>query len=95
MTQNDETPIFYSLQADKLTEGLSTDDGQDIIDVSRLGDDIHARVYTPRSDDPVLDESNRLEPETRIYSATETVGLAVFADTSVDGRHLADEAASA
>lgn len=43
----------------------------------------------------MLDESNRLEPETRIYSATETVGLAIFADTSVDGRHLADEAASA
>lgn len=95
MTQNDETPIFYSLPADKLTEGLSTDDGQDIIDVSRWGDDIHASVYTPRSDDPGLDESNRLEPEVRIYSATEMVDLAIFADTSVDGRHLADEGASA
>lgn len=88
MLPNAETPIFYSLPAHRLLEGLSTDDGQDILGVSSPDDGPHviAEVYTPRPDDPELDEHNRLNTESRIYSRDELVDLAVFADTTIDGR---------
>jgi hypothetical protein len=41
-------------------------------------------VYTPRSDDPVLDGRNYGDGETRTYGADELVALAVFRDTDVD-----------
>jgi hypothetical protein len=80
-------PIFYSLPATELDEGMSTDDGQDVLDVSVDPDgSVIAHVYTPRSDDPDLDEENRGETEARMYSPGERVDLAVFEDTQTDGR---------
>ncbi|MFI9629275.1 hypothetical protein [Streptomyces sp. NPDC052042] len=86
----EETTVFYSLPATKLAAGMSTGDGQDILDVSVLDDSVFATVYTPRSDDPVQDAINRANTETRIYQADQTVGLAVFADTALNGQHLTD-----
>jgi hypothetical protein len=80
-------PIFYSLPATELDEGMSTDDGQDVLDVSVDPDgSVIAHVYTPRSDDPDLDEENRGETEARMYFPGEHVDLAVFEDTQTDGR---------
>lgn len=92
MLPNAETPIFYSLPVRELVAGLSTDDGQDILGVSSPDDGRHviAEVYTPRPDDPELDEHNRLNTESRVYGRDESVGLAVFADTRVDGREHTD-----
>lgn len=81
-------PIFYTLPAHQLVEGLSTDDGQDIVDVLVHGTSITATVYTPRPDDPDADAYNRATPEGRIYGHDELVDLAVFDDTVVDlSRH--------
>lgn len=83
------TPLFYSLPATKLAEGMSTEDGQDVLAVERADDGwVYARVYTPRSDDAAQDEENRSGPETRLYEPGERVGLAVFRDTPAHG--LAD-----
>lgn len=78
--------IFYTLPARELEEGMSTGDGQDILDVAWQSDGkIVAHVYTPRADDPDLDEENRCSPEARVYEPFERVGLAVFGSTPVDG----------
>lgn len=84
-----EDPIFYALPAQLVAEGMSTDDGQDVVSVTTDGGRVVIEVYTRRSDDPVADEINRSEPESRVYGSTDRVGLAVFPDTHVDGRHLA------
>lgn len=84
------TPVFYSLPAHRLVEGLSTDDGQDILSVTNYHDVVTAEVYTPRPDDLELDEDNRHNPEMRMYRAGNEVDLAVFADTRLDGRGLTD-----
>lgn len=78
-------PVFYRLPATDLEKGMSTDDGQDIVDVSRSGEWIVIDVYTPRSDDPELDEQNRHETECRMYRPDELVGMATFVDTAIDG----------
>jgi hypothetical protein len=78
-------PIFYTLPAYLLGKGMSTADGQDILDAEREGRWIIAEVYTPRLDDLKQDELNREDAETRWYSPTEPVELAVFPDTEVDG----------
>lgn len=83
--------IFYTLPAPKLEEGMSTDDGQDILDVDDDGEKwVWVRVYTPRSDDPELDAENRCEPETRGYERDRRVDLAVFSDTPVNGSEYPD-----
>lgn len=76
--------IFYTLPASQLVEGLSTDDGQDVVAVTFDGSAVSATVYTPRPDDPDADAYNRATPETRIYGRSQLVALAVFDDTTVD-----------
>ncbi|MFD6356612.1 hypothetical protein [Nocardia tengchongensis] len=50
--------ISYMLPAVLLKVGMSTDDGQDILDVSVQTDGtVFISVYTPRSDDPEQDEA--------------------------------------
>lgn len=81
-------PIFYAFPAHELVEGLSTDDGQDIVDVAVHGTSVTTTVYTPRPDDPDADAYNRATPESRIYGRDDLVSLAVFDDTAVDlSRH--------
>lgn len=76
---------FYSIPAEKLIPGVSTDDGQDVLKVSKDSNGwIWATVYTPRSDDPGQDAENMMYPETRGYAPGEQVDLAVFEDTQVD-----------
>jgi hypothetical protein len=88
---NTSLPVFYRLPARLLEEGMSTDDGQDILSVTSDPDGlVFAEVYTPRSDDPELNQQNRCEPETRLYQANDWVDLAVFEDTDVDGSDYAD-----
>lgn len=82
-------PQFYELPAHRLIEGLSTDDGQDILSVAVTDTTVQATVYTSRPDDLVQDAENRREPETRMYRPDDAVGLAVFSDTAVDGRSRA------
>lgn len=77
-------PVFYLLPATDLEEGMSTDDGQDIVDVSRSDEWVFVDVYTPRSDDPELDAENRHETDCRMYRPNELVGMATFDDTAID-----------
>lgn len=83
-------PVFYSLPAHLLVEGLSTDDGQDVLSVSENNGSHYVNVYTPRRDDRSADEHNRSGPELRVYDTDQRVHLAVFDDTVVDlSRHPA------
>lgn len=79
------TTVFYELPADELQEGVSTDDGQDVLQVEVSGTGVLATVYTPRSDNPDIDEDNR--NATRLYAVAEMVSLAVFPDTETDLSH--------
>lgn len=80
--------VFYALPAQYLQPGLSTDDAQDILEVSADGGFVSVVVYTPRPDDPELDSYNRSAPESRIYDRNRLVGLAVYGDTRIDlSRH--------
>ena len=81
------TTVFYDLPATELHEGVSTDDGQDVLEVEISATGVLATVYTPRSDDPDIDEDNRNATETRLYDVTEMVSLAVFPDTETDLSH--------
>ena len=76
--------IFYSLPAPLVQPGMSTDDGQDVLEVSFNGDSVLVDVYTPRPDDPDSDAYNRCAPDARIYFSGERIALAVFEDTAVD-----------
>lgn len=65
---------------------MSTADGQDIVSVGTDPDGtVFAHVYTPRSDDPELNERNRSETECRIYQPGERVAIGTFVDTEIDG----------
>ncbi len=75
---------LYELPASDLVEGLSTDDGQDIIGLAELPGMVLATVYTPRPDNPDADADNMDNPETRVYSRDEMVRLAVFDDNGAD-----------
>lgn len=85
-------PIFYTLPAERLVPGVSTDDGQDVLAVEDHAGARYASVYTPRPDDPAADAYNRATTELRIYAHGSRVALAVFDDTEVDLSH--DPAAS-
>lgn len=94
MSANNAQPIFYTLPADQVIEGMSTDDGQDFLEdvaVPWGGDGkwLGAHVYTPH-DDEDQDDENRSGPEYRMYQAGERVALAVFADTDIDGSEWPD-----
>ncbi len=81
------TTVFYELPANELQEGVSTDDGQDVLHVEVCDTGVLATVYTARSDDPDIDEDNRSATETRLYDIAEMVSLAVFPDTDTDLSH--------
>ncbi|NKQ57325.1 hypothetical protein HFP15_31110 [Amycolatopsis sp. K13G38] len=84
-------PGFYTLPAADLEEGMSTADGQDIVSVGTDPDGtVFADVYTPRSDDPELDERNRSETECRMYQPGERVAMGTFVDTEIDGSSAAN-----
>lgn len=79
-------PVFYSLPPSDLEVGMSTDDGQDIVELTPDEDGwIFADVYTPCPDDPEQDESNREHTVCRPYRPGKRVSLAVFPDTDTDG----------
>jgi hypothetical protein len=80
--------LFYTLPATLLEPGMSTDDGQDILEVNNCGKYVLYHVYTPRPDDEELDEENRCTPEGRMREPSELVNLATFDDTTVDGSTL-------
>ncbi|MFI5721140.1 hypothetical protein [Nocardia sp. NPDC051750] len=79
-------PVFYTLPVEQVEEGMSTDDGQDILAVSAWPDDSawFLDVYTP-AEDPAADLVNQVQGECRAYKPGERVGLAVFVDTEIDG----------
>lgn len=80
--------VFYELPAQFLQPGVSTDDGQDVLEVSVDGGFVLVGVYTPRPDDPDRDLYNRCAPESRFYDPDRMVSLAVFEDTRIDlSRH--------
>ena len=81
---------FYKLPAHLLVTGVSTDDGQDVLEVQAADGLVTITVYTPWRDDPAEDAYNRAPPESRLYSGDRMVDLAVFPDTAVDlSRHPA------
>jgi len=77
-------PTFYTLPAHLLVEGVSTDDGQEVLAVSEHNGAMYATVYSPRSDDPDADAYNRSTTELRVCDRDQLVALAVFDDTSLD-----------
>lgn len=85
-----EEVVFYTLPAWQLAKGMSTEDGQDVLDVDTRTDPtvVLYHVYTPRPDDPAQDEENRASPDGRLDPAGKRVRLAVFPDTEVDGSTL-------
>ncbi|CPV67156.1 hypothetical protein [Mycobacteroides abscessus] len=78
--------LFYDLPVRDVVDDVSTDDGQEVIDVPEqmAGDRVLLTVYTKRSDNRTADVHNRLKNETRCYATTERIELAVFKDTTVD-----------
>lgn len=84
--------VYYTLPVEQVEEGMSTDDGQEILHVSVWPDDsaVLLDVFTPRSDDPNADAANRADGECRAYAWGEPVGLAVYLDTEVDGSEYPD-----
>jgi len=76
--------LFYALPAQHLQLGVSTADGQDVVEVQHVGNNVIYTCYTPRPDDPDADAYNRSAPETRIRDRSRSVDLAVFEDTEVD-----------
>ena len=81
---------FYKLPAHLLVEGVSTDDGQDVLEVQAADGLVTITVYTPWRDDPAEDAYNRAPPESRLYSGDRMLALAVFPATAVDlSRHPA------
>lgn len=89
-TGPDDPPIFYSLPVEQVAEGMSTDDGQDVIGEPCIRD--HAvlfSVYTP-ADDPGEDEERRCSPEGRLKPTGTRVSLATFWNTSVDASRWPD-----
>lgn len=81
---NDVPTIFYRIPAEHIEEGMSTEDGQDVLSISVESDLVMASVYTP-SDDPATDDDNRAGPETRLYRLGELVGMGTFPNSPVDG----------
>ena len=84
-----DQPIFYWLKARYLEEGMTTADGQDLLDISGsmvIGSrsQLIAHVYTP-ADVPEEDEENRRGPEARIYDPEEWVQMADFVNTPNPG----------
>jgi hypothetical protein len=79
-------PIFYTLPARCVEEGMSTADGQDVIEVDKQFEgQIGLEVYTPYPEDPEQDEENLADSHYRLYPADERLHMAVFEDTEVDG----------
>lgn len=91
MPQEAWETICYTLPAEQVEEGMSTDDGQDVLYVSRPRDGlVLVDTYTPRPDDPAADAVNRATSEGRLYREGDRVGLAVFEGTWVDGSDYPD-----
>ncbi|SIC63906.1 Uncharacterised protein [Mycobacteroides abscessus subsp. abscessus] len=83
------TDLFYWVPAECLVEGVSTDDGQDVLSVRRVSafrgpEMVNFEVYTPRRDNPGIDSENRDYSESRYAPVGELVELCVFIDTVVD-----------
>jgi hypothetical protein len=78
-------PVFYSLPAVSLQEGMSTADGQDVLDVGETDQYVLAHVYTP-ADDAAEDEERQGAPEARIYQHDQRVDMADFVNTNTPGR---------
>ncbi|WP_100514362.1 hypothetical protein [Mycobacteroides abscessus] len=76
--------LFYSLPIEDVAYGASTATGQDVISIGRDGDYYLIEVYTSRSDDPRLDESNRDTPESLMVRPGKRIELCVFQDTELD-----------
>lgn len=80
----DTRPVFYTLPAECLEPGMSTDDGQDILDdIVIENGHVYYHVYTP-ADDPKVDNERQCAPEARIAPVGQRVELAVFVDTNND-----------
>ena len=80
-----DAPVFYTLPAVSLEEGMSTADGQDVLDVGEIDLGVIAHVYTP-ADDEAQDEQRRGAPEARVYKLTDTADMADFVNTTTPGR---------
>jgi hypothetical protein len=74
----------YRLPAEHIEEGMSTDDGNDVLSVIVGSDLVLVSVYTP-SDDPAVDEENRCGPDTYVYRVGELADMATFPSSPVDG----------
>jgi hypothetical protein len=78
--------IFYTIPAEDIVDGMSTADGQDVLEVTETNSDgnVFVDVYTP-ADDPEEDEDNRCGPDCRIYPAGKLIEMATFENSEVDG----------
>jgi hypothetical protein len=82
----EDHPVFYLLPAGSMTEGMSTNDGQDILDLGGTANLLIGHVYTP-ADDPDEDLRRRCAPEARGFSSPDQpVSMADFVNTRTPGR---------
>jgi hypothetical protein len=79
-------PVYYSLPAEEVTVGMTTDDAQDVMKAPPPDEDdmIFFEVFTP-SDDPAENAENRREAVVRMFHKDTRVDLAVFENTAADG----------
>lgn len=70
--------IFYTLPATDIEAGMSTEDGQDVVDVDVDDGWVLYHTVTPGHQD---------ETDARMSPVGRRVHLAVFKDTEVDGSH--------
>lgn len=85
--------IFYTLPVEQVAQGMSTDDGWDILDIKPSVLDptfYHAECYESAPDDAEQDAANREISGGRTYRSGERVDLAVFSHTETDGSALPD-----
>jgi hypothetical protein len=80
-----DAPVFYTLPAVSLEEGMSTADGQDILDVGQIDLGVIAHVYTP-ADDEAENQRRRGAPEARVYKLGDRVEMGDFITTTTPGR---------
>lgn len=87
-TTPNDPPVFYTLPAELIGEGMSTADGQDVLaDADERDGLVCYDVYTP-ADDPDENAERQCSPEGRAKPVGERVDMATFWNTTTDGSVL-------
>jgi hypothetical protein len=85
----EDAAVFFTLPAVSLEPGMSTADGQDVLDATQTDRQVIFHVYTP-ADDQAEDARRQAAPETRACSLHARVGMGDFGNTANPGRRHPD-----